>query len=112
MAFPSDSAGGVMTPAFVAVDPGLRADQAIAALRRVAEEAWLQIAEADLDALGFRPGIDGVGCIGARRSRAFDEHLGVFTRLFDWKHAKRLAAGKADDQQPQENEEAGCPVRP
>src|SRR4051812_6493712 len=39
MAFPSDSAGGVMTPAFVAVDPGLRADQAIAALRRVAEEA-------------------------------------------------------------------------
>ncbi len=39
MAFPSDSAGGVMTPAFVAVDPSLRADQAIAALRRVAEEA-------------------------------------------------------------------------
>jgi magnesium transporter len=39
MAFPSDSAGGVMTPAFVAVDPDIRADQAIAALRRVAEEA-------------------------------------------------------------------------
>jgi magnesium transporter len=38
MAFPSDSAGGIMTPAFVAVDPQVRADQAIAALRRVATE--------------------------------------------------------------------------
>ncbi len=39
LAFPPDSAGGIMTPAFVAVAPDLRADQAIAALRRVAEEA-------------------------------------------------------------------------
>ena len=39
MAFPPDSAGGLMTPAFVSVAPDLRADQAIAALRLVAEEA-------------------------------------------------------------------------
>lgn len=39
LAFPPDSAGGVMTPAFVAVDPTVRADQAIGALRRVAAEA-------------------------------------------------------------------------
>jgi len=39
LAFPPDSAGGLMTPAFVAVAPDLRADHAIAALRRVAEDA-------------------------------------------------------------------------
>ena len=39
LAYPPDSAGGLMTPAFVAVAPNLRADQAITALRRVAEEA-------------------------------------------------------------------------
>jgi magnesium transporter len=39
LAFAPDSAGGIMTPAFVAVSPDLRADQAIAALHRVAEEA-------------------------------------------------------------------------
>ncbi len=39
MAYPPESAGGIMTPAFVAVAPNLRADQAVAALRRVAEEA-------------------------------------------------------------------------
>jgi magnesium transporter len=39
LAFPPDSAGGIMTPAFVAVAPDVRADQAIAALRRVAQEA-------------------------------------------------------------------------
>jgi magnesium transporter len=39
MAYPPDSAGGIMTPAFVAIAPDLRADQAVAALRRVAEEA-------------------------------------------------------------------------
>jgi magnesium transporter len=39
LAFPPDSAGGLMTPAFVAVAPDLRADEAIAALRRVAQEA-------------------------------------------------------------------------
>ncbi len=39
LAYPPDSAGGLMTPAFVAVSPDLRADQAITALRQVAEEA-------------------------------------------------------------------------
>lgn len=39
LAYPPDSAGGLMTPAFVAIAPDLRADQAIAALRRVANEA-------------------------------------------------------------------------
>lgn len=39
MAYPPDTAGGIMTPAFVALAPDIQADQAIAALRRVAEEA-------------------------------------------------------------------------
>ncbi|MEA2584307.1 MAG: magnesium transporter, partial [Thermomicrobiales bacterium] len=39
MSYPPDTAGGIMTPAFVAVSPDLRADQTVAALRRVAEEA-------------------------------------------------------------------------
>jgi magnesium transporter len=39
LAYPPRSAGGLMTPAFVAIAPDLRADQAIAALRRVAQEA-------------------------------------------------------------------------
>jgi magnesium transporter len=39
LTYPPDSAAGLMTPAFVAVVPDLRADEAIAALRRVAEEA-------------------------------------------------------------------------
>lgn len=39
MAYRPDTAGGIMTPEFVAIEPGLRADLAIAALRRVAEEA-------------------------------------------------------------------------
>ncbi|HEY8445667.1 MAG TPA: magnesium transporter [Thermomicrobiales bacterium] len=39
MAYPPDSAGGIMTPAFVSISPDLRADQAIAALRKVAEQA-------------------------------------------------------------------------
>jgi magnesium transporter len=38
MAYPPDTAGGIMTPAFVSISPDLRADQTIAALRRVAEE--------------------------------------------------------------------------
>ena len=36
--FPADSAGGVMTPGFVAISPTLPATQAIAALQRVSEE--------------------------------------------------------------------------
>jgi len=39
MSYPPDSAGGMMTPAFVSMAPTLRADQAIVALRRVAETA-------------------------------------------------------------------------
>ena len=39
LAYPPDSAGGLMTPAFVAISPNLRADEAVAALRRVAAEA-------------------------------------------------------------------------
>ncbi len=38
MAYPPDSAGGIMTPSFVAVFPTLRADQTINALRKVAEQ--------------------------------------------------------------------------
>jgi magnesium transporter len=37
--FPPESAGGIMTPAFVAISPTLRSDQAVVALRKVAEEA-------------------------------------------------------------------------
>lgn len=39
LAYPPESAGGLMTPAFVSIAPTLRADQAIAALRKVAETA-------------------------------------------------------------------------
>lgn len=39
MAYPADTAGGIMTPAFVAVFPDLRADETVRALRKVAEEA-------------------------------------------------------------------------
>jgi magnesium transporter len=39
MAYGSDTAGGIMTPAFVAVFPDLRADETVRALRQVAEEA-------------------------------------------------------------------------
>ena len=39
MAYAPDSAGGIMTPAFVAVFPDLRVDETVRALRQVAEEA-------------------------------------------------------------------------
>ncbi len=39
LAYPPDTAGGIMTPAFVAVFPDLRVDETIRALRRVAEQA-------------------------------------------------------------------------
>jgi magnesium transporter len=39
MTWPPDTAGGIMTPAFVAISPELRASEAIAALRRIAAEA-------------------------------------------------------------------------
>jgi magnesium transporter len=39
MSYDPDTAGGIMTPAFVAVFPELRADETVDALRKVAEEA-------------------------------------------------------------------------
>jgi magnesium transporter len=39
LSYPEDTAGGLMTPEFVALSPDLTADQALIALRRVAEEA-------------------------------------------------------------------------
>lgn len=39
LAFAPDSAGGIMTPGYVAISPTLRASQAITALQRVSEEA-------------------------------------------------------------------------
>lgn len=39
MAYGADTAGGIMTPAFVAVFPELRADETVTALRKVAAEA-------------------------------------------------------------------------
>jgi magnesium transporter len=39
LAFPTDSAGGIMTPDFVAVRPTWTVEQAIAEIRRVADEA-------------------------------------------------------------------------
>lgn len=39
LAYPPDTAGGRMTPQFVAISPDLRADEAVAVLRRVAQEA-------------------------------------------------------------------------
>jgi magnesium transporter len=39
LAYDPDTAGGLMTPAFVAVAPDLRADETVVALRQVAEEA-------------------------------------------------------------------------
>lgn len=38
-AYPPESAGGRMTPAFVALDPDLRADEAVVALRHISERA-------------------------------------------------------------------------
>jgi magnesium transporter len=59
MAYPPESAGGIMTPAFVALAPGLRADQAIAALRKVAEEAetlnYVYVVDRDDRLLGVLP---------------------------------------------------------
>ena len=39
LTYPADSAGGIMTPAVVAIAPDVRADAAIVALRHVSEEA-------------------------------------------------------------------------
>jgi magnesium transporter len=37
LAYPSDTAGGIMSPVFVTVAPDIRANQAVAALRRIAD---------------------------------------------------------------------------
>ncbi len=59
LAFPPDSAGGIMTPAFVAISPDLRADQATAALQRVSEEAeivyYVYVVDASDHLLGVLP---------------------------------------------------------
>ncbi len=56
LAYPPDTAGGRMTPAYVSVSPELRADQAVVALRRVAEEAetinYIYVQEEDERLLG------------------------------------------------------------
>jgi magnesium transporter len=39
LSYPAESAGGLMTPEYVALTPTMRADEALNALRRVAEEA-------------------------------------------------------------------------
>jgi magnesium transporter len=39
LSYPPDTAGGRMTPAFIAISADLRADQAVVALRRLSEEA-------------------------------------------------------------------------
>jgi magnesium transporter len=39
LSYPPDTAGGRMTPAFIAISPDLRADQAVVALRQLSEEA-------------------------------------------------------------------------
>ncbi len=56
MEYPADTAGGIMTPAYVAVSPELRADQAVVALRRVAAEAetvnYVYVCEEDTTLLG------------------------------------------------------------
>lgn len=55
-AYPPDTAGGRMTPAFVAIAPDVRADDAIVLLRRVAEEAetvyYVYVLDADEHLLG------------------------------------------------------------
>lgn len=59
LGYPSESAGGIMTPSFVSIAPTLRVDQAVAALRRVAEEAetlsYLYVLDDDEHLLGVLP---------------------------------------------------------
>ncbi|MGD9710715.1 MAG: magnesium transporter [Thermomicrobiales bacterium] len=56
LAWPPDTAGGIMTPAFVSISPTMRADQAIAALRKVSEEAetinYVYVTDGDDNLLG------------------------------------------------------------
>jgi magnesium transporter len=54
--FPPDSAGGIMTPEYVAVSPEARADEAIAAIRRLVDEAetvnYVYVIDAERHLLG------------------------------------------------------------
>ncbi len=54
--FPADSAGGIMTPDFVAVSREARADEAIAAIRRLVDDAetvnYIYVIDADRHLLG------------------------------------------------------------
>jgi magnesium transporter len=56
MAYDPDTAGGIMTPAFVAVFPELRADETVTALRRVAAEteniSYVYVVDRDEKLLG------------------------------------------------------------
>lgn len=58
-AYPPDTAGGRMTPAFVAVSPDIRADEAVVALRQVAAEAetiyYVYVIDEDDHLLGVLP---------------------------------------------------------
>lgn len=58
-AYPPDTAGGRMTPAFVAVSPDIRADEAVVALRQVAAEAetiyYVYVIDDDEHLLGVLP---------------------------------------------------------
>ena len=55
-AYPPDSAGGIMTPAFVAVAADATSDQAISAIRRLVDEAetvnYIYVVDADRHLLG------------------------------------------------------------
>ncbi|MGH2462254.1 MAG: magnesium transporter [Candidatus Limnocylindria bacterium] len=55
-AYPPDSAGGIMTPAFVAVAADATSDQALAAIRRLVDEAetvnYVYVVDADRHLLG------------------------------------------------------------
>jgi magnesium transporter len=56
LSYPPDTAGGRMTPAYVSIAPDIRADQAVVALRQLAEEAetlsYVYVTEADNTLLG------------------------------------------------------------
>lgn len=59
MAFPPDEAGGIMTPAFLAIAPDLRLDEAVVALRSIGEEAeslaYVYVVDPDERLLGVVP---------------------------------------------------------
>lgn len=56
LAYPPDTAGGRMTPAFVSISPNLRVDETVAALQQIAQEAetiyYVYVTESDDRLLG------------------------------------------------------------